>query len=121
MERRILLLPLVWAVFGVGEVIALRYLFGDIINIAPTASNDKPIGGSVLPVLFFNSAVLLAIIGVSLYAVGIWRVNLGTRRSRMDIGALAVLFASGFLVWYTPIAMFSAIISLGYFLAVNIE
>jgi hypothetical protein len=112
---------LVWAAFGLGEVFALRYLLGYIVNIVPTAANDKPIGGSVLPVLFFNSAVLLAIIGVSLYAVGIWRVDLSTKKSRMDIGALVVLFTSGFLLWHTALAVFPGLVSLGYLLAVNIE
>ena len=121
MHRRMLLLPLVWAAFGIGEVLALKFLFGSIVNIAPTVANDKPIGGSVLPVLFFNSAILLAVLSVSLYAVGIWKVDLSTRRSRMDIGVLAVLLLSGLLLWYTPVALFTALVSLGYFLAVNIE
>ncbi len=121
MQRRMLLLPLVWAAFGIGEVYALRYLFGDIVNITPTVANDKPIGGSVLPVLFFNSAVLLTAISLSLYAVGMWKVDLSTRRTRMNIGALAILLVSGFLLWHTPIALFTALVSLGYFLAVNVE
>ncbi len=121
LQRRILLLPLAWGAFGVGEVYLLSYLFGDIVNIAATAPNDKPIGGSVLPVLFSNTAVLLAIIAVSLYAVGFWRVDLSTRKSRMDVGALAVLLVSGFLLWYTAIAVFPVIVSLGYLIAVNIE
>ncbi len=121
MEKRLLILPVAWAVFGVGEVYALRYLFGDIVNSAPFTPNDKPIGGSVLNVLFFNSAVLLGLIGISLYSLGYWKIDFSSRKSRADVLALSVLMGSGFLLWYTPIALFTAIVSLVYFLAVSLE
>ncbi len=121
MDRRLFLLPLIWGAFGIVEVYALRYLFGNIANVAPTAQNDKPIGGSVLPVLFFNVIMLFVVLSASLFAVGIWRIDLGSRKSWLDIGALMVLSVSGFLFWYNALALFTALISLGYFLVVNIE
>ncbi len=121
LEKRLLILPLAWAAFGIGEVYALRYLLGDIINSAPFSPNDKPIGGSVLNVLFFNAAVLLGLIGISLYSLGLWKIDFSSRKSRADILALSVLMGSGFLLWYTPVALFSAIVALLYFLAVSLE
>ena len=50
MQKRILMLPLIWGVFGVGEVLGLTYLFGPIVNVQ-YPQNDKPIGGSYLPAL----------------------------------------------------------------------
>ena len=121
MRKRLLLLPAVWLAFGVGEIFALRYLLGSIAGIAPTSPNDKPIGGSVLPVLFFNMAVLLGVVAVSLYSLGKWNLDLAGRKTRMDLVALGVLLASGLLLWYSPIVFFPLVISLIYFLAVNVE
>jgi len=121
LEKRLLILPLAWASFGIGEVYALRYLFGDIINSVPFIPNDKPIGGSVLNVLFFNSAVLLGLIGISLYALGFWKIDFSSRKSKADVLALSVLMVSGFLLWYTPVALFAALVALVYFLAVSLE
>ncbi len=121
MQKRLLLLPLVWLGFGIGEVLSLKLLFGGIAGIAPASPNDKPIGGSVLPVLFFNIAVLLGVVAISLYSLGIWNLNLADRKTRMDLIALAVLVVSGFFIWYNPIALFSSLASLIYFLAVGLE
>ncbi|HEY4657368.1 MAG TPA: hypothetical protein VIH34_02670 [Candidatus Bathyarchaeia archaeon] len=121
MQKRLLILPITWLSFGLVEVVALRYLFGPIADIAPATPNDKPIGGSVLPVLFFNVAILSIVIAASLYSLGAWRVDLSSRKTRMNLLALSVLFLSGFLLWYSPIALFSGLASLVYFLSVNVE
>jgi hypothetical protein len=121
LERRLFLLPIAWFVFGLGEVYGLRFLFGPILNIVPTISDDKPIGGSIFPVLFFNVAAVLGILAVSLFSLGLWNVDLSNRKSRADLVALVVLLVSGFLFWYIPISFFFAIVALVYLLAVNIE
>ena len=121
LEKRLLVLPVAWAAFGIGEVYALRYLFGDIINSVPFTPNDKPIGGSVLNVLFFNIAFVLGLIGISLYSLGFWKIDFSSRKDRADILALSVLVGSGFLLWYTPVALFFAIVALVYLLAVSLE
>ncbi len=121
MQKRILALPLVWAAFGIGEVLALNYLFGPIVNDLPYASNDKPIGGSYLPVLFFNVAALFAMFGLSLWSLGFWNIDLSSRKTRIDFAALAVVLVSGVLLFYTPIAFFTVIVALIYLLAVNID
>ena len=121
LHKRLLLLPLVWLVFGTGEVLSLKYLSGGIASIAPTSPNDKPIGGSVLPVLFFNVAVLLGVIAISLYSLGVWHIDLTERKTRTDLIALGVLISSGFLLWYNPVALFAMLASLVYFLAVSVE
>ncbi len=107
--------------FGIGEVYALRYLFGDIVNHVPFTPNDKPIGGSVLNVLFFQVSVLLGLFAITLYSVGFWKVDFSSRKSRADILALSVLLGSGFLLWYTALALFTAVVALVYFLAVSLE
>ena len=114
-------MPLVWAAFGIGEVLALNYLFGPIVNDLPYASNDKPIGGSYLPVLFFNVAALFAMFGLSLWSLGFWNIDLSSRKTRIDFAALAVVLVSGVLLFYTPIAFFTVIVALIYLLAVNID
>jgi len=91
------------------------------LNIVPTISDDKPIGGSIFPVLFFNVAAVLGILAVSLFSLGLWNVDLSNRKSRADLVALVVLLVSGFLFWYIPISFFFAIVALVYLLAVNIE
>jgi hypothetical protein len=121
MQKRIFLLPLIWGAFGLGEVVALNYLFGPVLNYLPYPPNDKPIGGSYLPVLFFNVAALLLVFGLSLYSLGIWNIDLSNRRTRTELLALGVLLGSMILVFYAPIFFFSAIVALVYLLAVNID
>ncbi|TMH96954.1 hypothetical protein E6H37_01205 [Candidatus Bathyarchaeota archaeon] len=121
MEKRVFLLPLAWVVFGLGEVYGLRFLLGPIINIAPTISNDKPIGGSIFPVLFFNVATVLGVLAMSLYSLGLWSIDLSRRKDKADLGALLVLVTGGLLLWYVPLAFFFVVASIVYLLAVNIE
>ncbi len=121
LEKRLILLPLAWAVFGLGEVYGLRFLLGPIINIAPTISNDKPIGGSMFPVLFFNVAAVLGVLAVSLYSLGVWNIDLSKRKDKADLGALLVLVTGGLLLWFVPVAFFFVVASIVYLLAVNIE
>jgi len=121
LEKRLLILPLAWTVFGLGEVYGLRFLLGPIVNIAPTISNDKPIGGSIFPVLFFNVAAVLGILAVSLYSLGIWNIDLSRRKDKADLGALLVLVTGGILLWYMPLSFFFVVGAIVYLLAVNIE
>ena len=121
LEKRLLILPLAWTVFGLGEVYGLRFLLGPIVNIAPTISNDKPIGGSIFPVLFFNVAAVLGILAVSLYSLGIWKIDLSRRKDKADLGALFVLVTGGILLWYMPLSFFFVVGAIVYLLAVNIE
>ena len=124
MLKRVLLLPIIWGAYGIGEVLILNYLLGPIIGDLAGFNfpgNDKPVGGSYLPALFFNLAALLAMLGFSLWALGIWNVDLASPKLRRDIVALGVMFGSGFLVFYYAIFLFPLVISLVYFLATNIE
>jgi hypothetical protein len=121
LEKRLLLLPIAWAVFGLGEVYGLRFLLGPIVNIAPTISNDKPIGGSIFPVLFFNIAAVLGILAVSLYSLGIWNIDLSRRKDKADLAALLVLVTAGLFLWYVPLSFFFVVAAIVYLLAVNIE
>jgi hypothetical protein len=114
-------LPLIWGAYGIGEVVILNYLFGPVVSNVPYLASDKPIGGSYLPVLFFNFAALVAVIGFSLYSLGIWSVDLSSRKVRVDVAALGVLFASGILVFYYAIFLFPLAVALVYFLATNME
>jgi len=120
MQKRILMLPLIWGVFGIGEVLGLTYLFGPIVNVQ-YPQNDKPIGGSYLPALFFNVAAMLGVLGLSLYALGIWNIDFSNRKVRSDLVALGVISVSGFLVFYYPIFLFPLAVALVYFLATNID
>ena len=121
LQRRILLLPLIWGAYGIGEVLVLTYLYGPLVNSIPYPANDKPIGGSYLPVLFFNFAALAALLGFSLYSLGVWDIDLSSRKVRTDLVALGVMFASGILVFYYSIFLFPLVAALVYFLATNIE
>jgi len=121
LQKRLIILPIAWGAFGLGEVLALKFLFGSILDIVPTVPNDKPIGGSVLPVLFFNSAVILGIIASTLYAVGFWKADLSSRKTRIELAALAVFLGSGFLLWYTAAALVTGVVALLFLLAVNVE
>src|SRR5439155_11734912 len=101
MQKRILLLPIIWGAYGIGEVLIIDYLLGPIIGDLASFNfpgNDKPIGGSYFPALFFNLAALLAMLGFSLWALGIWNVDLANPKLRRDIAALGVMLGSGFLV-----------------------
>ena len=116
------MLPLIWGVFGIGEVLGLTYIFGTpIINNIPFPPNDKPIGGSYLPALFFNVSAMLAVLGLSLYALGIWNVDFSNRKVKADLAALGVMFVSGFLVFYYGIFLFPLAVALVYFLATNVQ
>lgn len=121
MQKRILLLPLIWGAFGIGEVLSLTYLFGPIVNSIPFPQNDKPIGGSFLPALFFNFAALAIVVSLSLYALGIWNIDFSSRKVRTDITAIGVMFASGILIFSYAIFLFPLVVSLVYFLATNID
>ena len=121
MEKRLFLLPIAWVVFGLGEVYGLRFLLGPIVNIAPTISNDKPIGGSIFPVLFFNVVAILGVLAVSLFSLRVWNIDLSRRKDKADLGALLVLVAGGLLLWYVPISFFFIVAAIVYLLAVNIE
>ena len=121
LEKRLFLLPFAWVVFGLGLVYGLRFLLGPIVNIVPTISNDKPIGGSIFSVLFFSVAAVLGVLAVSLYSLGIWNVDLSRRKDKADLGALLVLVTGGLLLWYVPLAFFAVVASVVYLLAVNIE
>ncbi len=121
MQKRILLLPLIWAAYGIGEVLVLNYLFGPIITNIPYAPNDKPIGGSYLPVLFFNFAALLGMIGLTLYALGIVNIDVSNRKTRNEFIAVGALAVSGILLFYIPVFFFVSIAALVYLLAVAID
>src|SRR5713226_4478562 len=115
LEKRLFLLPIVWVLFGLGEVYGLRFLLGPIISIAPTISNDKPIGGSIFPVLFFNVAAVLGVLAVSLYSLRVWNIDLSRRKDKADLGALLVFVTGGLLLWYVPLAFFFVVASIVYF------
>jgi hypothetical protein len=121
MQKRMLLLPLIWGAFGISEIVVLNYLFGPIVNAIPFPPNDKPIGGSYLPVLAFNVIALLVVIGLSLYSLGIWNIDWTNRKTRIEFAALGVLFGSLLTVFYYPIFLFPAAIALIYLLASNID
>ena len=99
----------------------LNYLFGPVATNIPYAANDKPIGGSYLPALFFNVATLIAVLSFSLYALGIWDVDLSSRKVRTDIVALGVMSVSGVLIFTWAIFLFPLAVSLVYLLATNID
>ena len=121
MQRRLFLLPLVWGAFGIGEVLILNYLFGPVASNVAYPSNDKPIAGSYLPALFFNFGALVALLGFSLYSLGIWDIDFSNRKVRTDIAALAVMFVSGVLIFSSALFLFPLTAALVYFLATNIE
>lgn len=124
MQKRILFLPIIWAAYGIGEVAILTYLLGPIVSDLANIGylgNDKPIGGSYLPALFFNVASLLVMLGFSLWALGVWDIDTSNPRFKRDMVALGVMLGSGFLVFYAAIFLFPLIASLVYLLATNIE
>lgn len=121
LQKRILLLPLIWGIFGIADVVAVTYLFGSVVNSLPYPPNDKPIGGSLLPVLAFNVIAILVVIGLSLYSLGIWSIDWTSRKTRIELVAVGVLFGSLMAVFYAPIFVFPAVVALVYLLAVNID
>jgi hypothetical protein len=121
MQRRVFLLPLIWGAYGLGEVYGLSYIFGPILNQLPYESNDKPISGSYLPALFFNVTAILAMIAFSLYALGIWNIDLSNPKARRDLGALCIMLVSGLLIFTSALFLFPAVASLVYFLATNMD
>lgn len=121
MQKRILLLPLIWGVFGLSEVVVVNYLLGPVVNDLPYGANDKPIGGSYLPVLAFNVIGVFVMIGLSLYSLGIWNADWANRKTRMDFVAVGVLFGSLIGVFYYAILVFPAVVALLYLLASNID
>jgi hypothetical protein len=121
MQKRILLLPLIWGAFGISEVFIVDYLLGPVVNNIPYSPNDKPIGGSYLPVLAFNVIGIFIVLGLSLYALGFWNVDWANRKTRVELVALGVLFGSLMAVFYYPVFLFSAAVALIYLLASNID
>jgi hypothetical protein len=121
MQKRILLLPLIWGVFGLSEVVAVNYLLGSLVNDLPYPTNDKPIGGSYLPVLAFNVIGIFIVIGLSLYSLGIWNIDWANRKTRIEFVTLGVLFGSLVGVFYYPILLFPVAVALIYLLASNID
>ncbi len=124
MQKRVLLLPIIWGAYGIVEVVILNFLLGpivmDLFNFN-WPGNDKPIGGSYLPALFFNVVGLFLVLGLSLWALGIWTIDLSSPKTRRDLGAMAVMLGSGFLVLYNALFLAPLGVSLIYFLATNIE
>jgi len=121
LERRVLILPVAWGLYGLLLFFGLQYLFGPIAQNVPYIPNDKPTGGSVLPVLFFNVAAILGIITITLYSVGFWTPNLSSRQAKIEFGMLGVFLASGFLAWYSGIFLFTGAAAIVALMAVNIS
>jgi hypothetical protein len=121
MQKRVLLLPVIWGAYGILEIVAVNFLFGPVVNYLPYSPNDKPIGGSYLPVLGFNVIAILVVLGLSLYSLGIWNIDWTNRKTRIEFVALGVLFGSLVGVFYYPILLFSAVVALVYLLASNID
>jgi len=121
LERRLLILPIAWAIYGLLLVLGIQFLLGPIANNIPYNPNDKPIGGSVLPVLFFNVAAILGIITATLYSVGYWTPSLSSRQSKIELGAVGVFLASGFLAWYSGLFLFTGAAAIVTLMAVNIN
>jgi hypothetical protein len=121
MQRRFLLLPVIWGAYGLGEVYGLSYLFGPIVNLLPFGIDDKPIGGAYMPALFFNVTMLLGMIAFSLYALGIWNIDLSNPKSQRDLGALVIMLVSGLLIFTSALFLFPAVASLVYFMATNMD
>ena len=121
LERRFLVLPIAWALYGLLLVFGIQILLGPIVNNVPYSPNDKPIGGSIMPVLFFNIAAVLGIILVSLYSLGFWKPNLSLRKSRIELGAVGSFLLSGFMVWYSPVFLFTGVAAVVALMAINID
>ncbi len=74
-----------------------------------------------MPVLFFNAAAIIGVVLVTLYATGFWRPNLSSRRSKVELGSVGILLASGIMLWYDAIFLFTAIASIVILMATNLE
>src|SRR5438105_14381149 len=118
MQKLILMLPLICGIFGISDVVVVNYLFGSVVNSLPYPPNDKPIGGSFLPVLAFNGIAILVVIGLSLYSLGIWNVDWTNRKTRTEFVAVGVLFGSLMALFYFQIFLFFSVGSLVYLLVV---
>jgi hypothetical protein len=121
LQRRLLILPVVWALYGLLLVYGIQYLLGTIPENLPYPTNDKPIGGSALPVLFFNVTAILGVVLVTLYSTGFWKPNLSSRRSKIELGSVGVLLFSGFMLWYNGVFLFPAMASVVVLMATNLE
>ncbi len=121
MQKRVLLLPIIWGAYGLGTVYGLSYIFGPVLNSLPYTPNDKPIGGSYLPGLFFNVTLLLGVLAFSFYSLGMWNIDLSNPKSKRDLGALCVMLVSGLLIFTSGLFLLPAVASLVYFLATNID
>ena len=121
LERRLLVLPIVWALYGLLLFYGIQYLLGPIANSIPYSPNDKPIGGSELPIMFFNVSAIIGIISATLYSVGYWRPNMSSNQSKIELAAVGTFLLSGFMVWYSPAFLFSAVAAIVALAAVNIE
>jgi hypothetical protein len=121
MQRRILLLPLIWGGYGLGTVYGLSYLFGPILNLLPFGIDDKPTSGAYMPALFFNVTMLMGFIAFSLYAIGMWNIDLSNPKSQRDLGALMIMLVSGLLIFTSALFLFPIVATLVYFMATNID
>jgi len=121
LERRVLVLPIAWGLYGLVLVFGIQTILGPIANNIPYGPNDKPIGGSVLPLLFFNVAAILGIVLVTRYAVGYYNPDLSTGKARIELGAVGAFLLSGFMVWYSPIFVFSAVAAVVSLMATTID
>lgn len=65
--------------------------------------------------------MLFALIAFSLYALGIWTVDLSNPKFKRDVTALGVMMVSGGLIFTSALFLFPLIISLLYFLATNVD
>ncbi len=121
LERRILILPVAWALYGLLLVFGLQTLLGTIPQNLPYPPNDKPIGGSELPVLFFNATTIIAMVLLTLYSTGYWTPDLSSNRAKLELGSVAVLLLSGFMLWYYPVFVFTAVAAVVLLMATNLE
>lgn len=116
-----MILPVAWGLYGLLLFFGLQYLFGPIAQIVPYGGNDKPIGGSVMPVLFFNVAAIMGIITITLYSTGFWTPNLSSRQAKIEFGMVGIFLASGFLAWYSGIFLFTGAAAIVGLMAININ
>src|SRR3989442_2071200 len=103
LERRLMLLPVIWGAFGIGEALSLQYLLSPIAPSLPVTSNDKPISGSLLPFLFLSTAMFLIELGLSLYSIGYLKPNFKTKNNMIVLTALPICRITGHIIIYTPL------------------
>ncbi len=116
-----MILPVAWALYGLLLIFGLQTLLGTITNRLPYNPTDKPIGGSVLPVLFFNVSAIIGMVLLTLYSTSYWTPNLSTRRAKLELGSVGVLLLSGFMLWYYPVFVFIAVAAIVLLMAINLE